>query len=205
MNSLSSPNALSAFRIASVPFLVAVFWLPDWAGVHPYAADIAAASLFGAAAISDFVDGWLARRHGWQTRLGAFLDPAADKMLVIAALLLLLDAERAAAAAVMLIVLREVVVSALREWAALTGIDAAVKVSSLGKWKTGMQMTAIPCLLAGDSVWRIFGIFVPVAAGHASPFVAAGEVFLWLSAALALWSMGQYCSAAWRAYKKSGA
>ena len=180
MNKFSFPNILSLLRLAAAPLLVAVFWLSQKSGGE---SGIVAAALFIVAAITDFIDGYWARRHNLQTRIGAFLDPVADKILVTTALLLLLDAGLAAAGACLLIIGREVFVSALREWAALSGINEAVRVSAIGKWKTATQMTAIPCLFLSD--WQ------PAAA-------MAGAILLWAAAALATWSMAEYCRAIWR-------
>lgn len=185
------PNWLSGGRAAAAPLLVAVFWLPEWSSVSPRAAGIAAASLFVVAAITDFLDGYCARKYGNQTRFGAFLDPAADKLLVVTSLLLLLEAERAAGIACILIIGREVLISALREWAASHGFSDAVKVSTSGKWKTGMQMTSIPCLFATDSE------FLPEIA-------MVGAILLWAAALLATWSMMTYARAAWRAHPNEG-
>ena len=180
------PNWLSAGRAAAAPLLVALFWLPQWSTVSLRAAGIAAASLFIVAAATDFFDGYWARKYSKQTRLGAFLDPAADKLLVVTSLLLLLEAERAAGGACLLIIGREVLISALREWAARDGFIDAVQVVSSGKWKAGVQMTAIPCLFAADME------FLPLIA-------EAGKILLWIAALLATWSMVIYARAAWRA------
>ncbi len=185
MNAFSFPNILSAARLAAAPLLAAVFWLPRWTDAPQAAADVAAAAVFAAAALTDFADGYWARRHRQQTPLGAFLDPLADKILVATALLLLVDAGSAPTAAVLLIVAREIFVSALREWAALAGTSGAVRVSAAGKWKTAMQMIAAPLLFLGGALWN--------------PHLAEiGAVLLWAAAALAVWSMAEYCRAAWR-------
>lgn len=186
MNTLSFPNILSATRLAAAPLLVAVFWLPQWTSVSSSAADIAAAAVFIVAAATDFADGYFARRHRQQTRLGAFLDPVADKILVATALLLLVDAGRASAAASLLIIVREIFVSALREWAALAGDEKRVRVSATGKWKTAAQMIAAPLLFVGGG-WTFA--------------LTAGAIFLWAAALLAVWSMAEYCRAVWQARK----
>lgn len=190
MNAFSFPNILSAARLAAAPILAAVFWLPRWTDAPQSAADVAAAAVFGIAALTDFADGYWARRHRQQTPLGAFLDPVADKILVATALLLLVDAGRAPAAAALLIIAREIFVSALREWAALGGVSGAVRVSAVGKWKTAMQMIAAPLLFLG-AAW--------------SPRVGeTGALFLWAAASLAVWSMAEYSRAAWRAREDAG-
>lgn len=182
MNAFSFPNLLSASRLAAAPLLAAIFWLPLWTETPQRIADFAAAALFLLAASTDFMDGYLARRTGRETRLGAFLDPVADKILVAAALIVLIEAERAAAVAGLLIITREIFVSALREWAALAGQDAAVRVSAAGKWKTAIQMIAVPCLFVGDELRFL-------------PFADIGNVALWAAAGLAVLSMAAYCFA----------
>lgn len=184
---ITPPNILSASRLAAAPVLAAVFWLPPHFGVSQTATDIAACAVFAVAALTDFIDGYWARKRKLQTRLGEFLDPVADKILVTTALLLLMDAERAPAAACLLIVAREIFVSALREWAAGAGTDA-VRVSALGKWKTATQMCAVLLLFIHDTVWQ-----------HTP---AVGETVLWVAAFLAAWSMIEYSRAAWLAQGK---
>lgn len=176
----SFPNILSASRLAAAPILAAAFWLPRWTETPQYWADIIAAIVFGAAALTDFADGYWARRQSQQSRFGAFLDPVADKILVATALLLLVEAGRASAIAALIIISREILVSALREWAALSGASSAVRVSAIGKWKTAAQMIAAPILFAGAA------LHIP----HAN---AIGGGFLWAAAALAAWSMAEYC------------
>ncbi|MGU9952004.1 MAG: CDP-diacylglycerol--glycerol-3-phosphate 3-phosphatidyltransferase [Gammaproteobacteria bacterium WSBS_2016_MAG_OTU1] len=188
MKLLTLPNILSMLRLVAAPLLALVFWLPSWTPIERDTANMIALVVFLLAAATDFVDGYLARKLNKQTALGKFLDPVADKILVITALLLLLEAGRAAGGACLLIIIREIFVSALREWAALFGHSETVKVSSLGKWKTALQMGAVGCLIAGDS----FAINAQM----------AGILFLWLAAALAVWSMGNYCWAAWKIYSR---
>ncbi len=185
MNNFSFPNALSLARLAAAPALAFVFWLPHWTATGENAAHAAAAVLFGLAALTDFIDGYWARKHRQHSRFGMFLDPVADKILVATALLLLLDAGKAPVAACLLIIGREIFVSALREWAAIGGIGDSLRVSAFGKWKTAAQMAAAPCLFAGG----VLG----------APVARAGEILLWAAAALSAWSMVEYCRAAWRA------
>ena len=195
---LSAPNILSALRLAAAPLLAAAFWIPQWGGT-PAAGDIAAFAVFAMAAATDFADGWLARKSGKQTQLGAFLDPVADKILVATALLLLLDAGRAAAGACLLIVGREILVSALREWSALSGRAAATKVSAMGKWKTGLQIAAVLFLFAADIADPMIAVWLEYENDSLQPIKNVGDVLLWSAAALALWSMADYGRAAWRA------
>ena len=172
----SFPNILTYLRLAALPLLAAVFWLPTEQAV----ADWAATVVFLSAALTDFLDGHLARKINQESKLGAFLDPVADKMLIIVALLLLIDAGRAPVLASMLIIGREVFVSALREWAALAGKSAAVRVSAAGKWKTATQMTAVALLFFGGNLGSM-------------ATVAVGEWVLWAAAVLSLWSLAVYC------------
>lgn len=175
----------------AAPGLVFVFWLPRWTEASAAFAAVSAAALFGLAAATDFIDGYWARKYRRQSRFGMFLDPVADKILVATALLLLVDAGSAPAAAALLIIAREIFVSALREWAAISGAGESLRVSAAGKWKTGAQMAAVPCLFAGE----VFGEFV----------ARAGAWLLWAAALLSAWSMAEYCRAAWAsAGKKNG-
>lgn len=173
------PNLLTLFRIAVIPVIVVVFYLPTiWAGQ-------AAAWLFLAATVTDFFDGWLARRWGQESPLGAFLDPVADKLLVGVVLVLLVQADPSVwmAVAAAVIIGREITISALREWMAELGKRAAVAVSYIGKVKTTAQMTALVLLLYSDP---IFGL----------PTYTIGFYLLWIAAVLTLWSMIVYLRAA---------
>ncbi|MBK1721931.1 CDP-diacylglycerol--glycerol-3-phosphate 3-phosphatidyltransferase [Thiocystis violacea] len=174
------PNILTMLRIVLIPVFVAVFYVEEpWA---PYAA----AAVFGAAALTDWLDGYLARRLGQTSPLGAFLDPVADKLMVAVALVVLLQADPRILIAlpVMVIIGREITVSALREWMAEIGARAAVAVSNLGKIKTTAQMISIVLLILRDSVFGpwVYGI---------------GIVLLYVAAILTLWSMVLYMMAAW--------
>jgi len=142
--------------------------------------------VFLVAAITDWVDGYLARRLGQTSRFGAFLDPVADKLMVAAALVLLVEADPrpSLSIAALIIIGREITISALREWMAELGARAKVAVSMVGKFKTAAQMTAIVLLLYQAP---LLGMDV----------YAAGLVLLYLAAALTLWSMLVYLHAAW--------
>lgn len=141
---MTVPMFLTWLRIAAIPLLVIVFLFLPAEIARP-----AAAWLFGLAALTDFLDGYLARRWNQQSAFGAFLDPVADKLIVAVALVLLVysDGDLPVVIATTVIIGREVFVSALREWMAGRGISAAVKVSQLGKVKTVTQMVAILFLL----------------------------------------------------------
>jgi CDP-diacylglycerol--glycerol-3-phosphate 3-phosphatidyltransferase len=182
---MNIPNTLTLLRIALIPLFVALFWLPfEWT-------NLAAAGVFLLAAITDWLDGYLARRLGQTSRLGAFLDPVADKLIVCVALVLLLqrDPTIALAVPVLVIVGREITVSALREWMAELGARNQVSVSGLGKLKTITQMVALVLMIARDSVWGL-------------PLYVLGFTALYASAALTLWSMMVYLRAAWPALTK---
>ena len=160
---------LTWFRIAAIPSIAALFYLPySWA--HP-----AAGLVFGAAALTDWLDGWVARRFNQSSSFGAFLDPVADKLLVIAALLLLVQAnpEMVLTLVAIVIIGREVAVSALREWMAALGQRGRVNVIQLAKYKSTGQMVALSCMLYKEPLWIL-------------PTYEFGYVLLLLSAALTL-------------------
>ena len=173
-------NKLTLFRITLVPLLILVFYLPfQWS--YPVASFI-----FTVAAITDWLDGYVARRYDQSTAFGAFLDPVADKLMVAVALVLLVGVHANAWMTIpaAIIIGREIVISALREWMAELGKRASIAVSYIGKVKTTVQMIAIIVLLAFDpqqpSIWTLIG--------HLTLYVAAG---------LTLWSMILYIKAAW--------
>lgn len=173
-------NTLTMFRIVAIPLFAICFFLPFDGARH------AAALLFGFAAITDLLDGYVARRFNQATAFGAFLDPVADKLIVATALVLLTQAHPRLDLAIIaaIIIGREITVSALREWMASMGDKASVKVSFIAKIKTTLQMFGLAFL-----IWRdeLFGIeLFPV--GFALLFVAAG---------LTMWSMWVYLRAAW--------
>ncbi|TDT41459.1 CDP-diacylglycerol--glycerol-3-phosphate 3-phosphatidyltransferase [Halospina denitrificans] len=175
---MNLPNILTVSRIILIPALVLVFFMPfHWAYM-------ASAVVFAIAAITDWLDGFLARRWDQSTPLGAFLDPVADKLIVSVALALLIHDYGSLFLTIPAIVIigREIVISALREWMAEMGKRASVAVSYIGKLKTGFQMVAIVLLLA----------YPP-----GEPVARAGLVILAIAAALTLWSMSVYLKAAW--------
>ena len=145
------PNLLTWQRILAIPLLVCVYLVPfDAWGEH--SRNLVATILFILASITDWLDGWLARRLGQQTELGAFLDPVADKLLVCVALVMLLDLGRINAGIAIIIIGREITISALREWMASIGARKSVAVNWMGKVKTVVQMLAIPMLLYHDPI-----------------------------------------------------
>jgi cardiolipin synthase len=181
---LSLPMLLTWARIAMVPLVVGVFYLPD-AWVAPSVKNVTACSLFTLAAITDAFDGYLARRYGQTSQLGAFLDPVADKLMVCAALVVLLGLGRIDALVALVIIGREIAVSALREWMAQIGASRSVAVSSLGKIKTVAQMIAIPVLLFHDPLFGVIDL---------RPL---GTALIYLAAVLTTYSMLYYLKLAW--------
>ena len=174
------PNLLTLLRIGLIPVFVAVFYLPV-----PWARTVCAI-IFTLAALTDWLDGYLARRWGQTSPLGAFLDPVADKLMVAVALVLLVQAEASMLLALpaAVIIGREITVSALREWMAEIGARATVAVSMAGKLKTTVQMVSIVLLILGSPV---FGV----------PVAFAAIALLYVAALLTLWSMILYLRAAW--------
>jgi CDP-diacylglycerol--glycerol-3-phosphate 3-phosphatidyltransferase/cardiolipin synthase len=173
------PTALTWLRIVLIPVFVAIYYLPDdW--MSPSMRNWTAMWVFSVAAITDWLDGWLARRWGQTSAFGAFLDPVADKLMVAAALILLVQLNRADAWLAIIIIGREIAISALREWMAQLGKSKNVAVALVGKVKTVAQMTAIIALL----LWE------PVIPGVSTPLL--GTVALWIAAILTLWSMFHY-------------
>jgi len=171
-------------RIVMIPFLVAVYYFPD-AWVAPGTKNLLACALFTIAAVTDAFDGYFARKFGLTSRLGAFLDPVADKLMVCAALIVLLELGRVNALVALVIIGREITVSALREWMAQIGASENVAVNSVGKFKTIVQMVAIPVLLYHDP---LFGVL------EVRPL---GTVLIYLAALLTIYSMLLYLRLAW--------
>lgn len=182
---LTLPTLLTLSRIVAIPLIVLVFYLPL---ATPHANWIAA-GLFVLFAITDWLDGYLARKLGQTSAFGAFLDPVADKFLVCAALLLLVHLQRIDVFVALIIIGREIAISALREWMAQIGATRSVAVHMIGKVKTTVQMVAIPFLLFDGSVLGLF---------HARP---VGQVLLWIAAILTVWSMVYYMQKAAQAIK----
>lgn len=183
---LTLPTILTLFRIALLPVIVVVFYLPEYFPATRSWSNLAAAGIFIAAAITDWLDGWIARRYNMSSAFGAFLDPVADKLMVAVALFLIVQQNPSALMAVAsaVIVGREISISALREWMAELGKRAAVGVAWVGKFKTVMQIVAIVvCLHQRDfPELRLYRI---------------GEGLLVVAAALTIWSAIVYVRAAW--------
>ncbi len=190
---LNTPNLLTLLRLMLVPVFIVVYHLPF------ASAPLLTTALFVLAAVTDWLDGYLARRLKQSSAFGAFLDPVADKLMVLSALILLVSDDgvleqvwdrRVFAVVVLIILGRELAISALREWMAELGKRASVAVSVIGKLKTIGQMLAIPFLLYQQP---LFGV----------PVFAVGEMLLYLAAGLTLWSMAVYLRAAWPEFERS--
>jgi CDP-diacylglycerol--glycerol-3-phosphate 3-phosphatidyltransferase len=190
---LTVPTILTLLRIVLIPVLVLMFYLPyQWS-------NFASAAVFALAAVTDWLDGWIARRYHQYSAFGAFLDPVADKLMVAVALFLIVQGHptpwMAFWAAV--IVGREIAVSALREWMAELGQRARVKVAAIGKIKTVVQMVALLCLLYSVTPDRP----PRPQPWMGEPIFHVGDWLLAAAALLTLWSGVQYLRAAWPALK----
>ena len=148
---LNAPNLVTFSRIILIPLLIGIFYMP----LQTETQNLAATVLFIFAGITDWLDGYLARRLNQMSAFGAFLDPVADKLIVVAALLALLYLNRVDMIVALIIVGREIAISALREWMAKMGQAASVAVAFIGKLKTVAQMVAIPLLLFHDPLWGL--------------------------------------------------
>jgi CDP-diacylglycerol--glycerol-3-phosphate 3-phosphatidyltransferase/cardiolipin synthase len=177
------PILLTWLRIVAIPLFVAVLYFPeDWLSERQ--ANVISMWIFIVAAITDWADGYLARKWNQTTSFGAFLDPVADKLMVTAALIVLSEKGLVDPFASLIIIGREITISALREWMAHLGQSKNVAVNILGKVKTVTQLVAIPFLLFNGV---LFGLF------HTNP---VGRVLIWAAAIITLWSMVVYLKAA---------
>lgn len=185
---LNLANMLTLFRIAAIPVVVVCFYAP-FEDARPVAA-----ILFGIAAVTDLIDGWIARRFNQMSRFGEFLDPVADKLMVVIVLVMLVQAQSSLWEDIiaMIIIGREITVSALREWMASIGERATVKVQWSGKIKTTLQMFGI-----GFMVFQmpLFGIDI----------YKVGFILLVGAAIMTIWSMFVYLKAAWPSISKDEA
>jgi CDP-diacylglycerol--glycerol-3-phosphate 3-phosphatidyltransferase len=173
---LTIPTLLTWARIAAIPLIIGVYYL-QW----PMATkNLVATSLFVLFALTDWLDGYLARKLNQSSAFGAFLDPVADKFLICASLLVLLEQGRVGAVVALIIIGREIAISALREWMAQIGASRSVAVHMLGKLKTVAQMVAIPFLLYDGG---LFG-FIDTRLW--------GTALIWIAAVLTVWSMVYY-------------
>ena len=177
---LTLPTAITLFRIGLIPLFVVVFYLPfSWSNV-------AATAIFFLASVSDWVDGYLARSMHQETSFGAFLDPVADKLMVVVVIVLLVEANPSIFVALpsIIIVAREISVSALREWMAQLGSSTTVRVSFIGKSKTMAQMLALGFMIFSEPLMGL-------------PAFEIGLVIYYVAAILTIMSMVIYLRAAW--------
>ena len=170
------PTLLTWARIVAIPLIIGIFYLP----VDPATRNLTATVLFVTVALTDWADGYLARRLNQTSSFGAFLDPVADKFLICAALLVLLYLTRVDAIIAFIIIGREIAISALREWMAQIGASRSVAVHMLGKVKTATQMVAIPFLLYDGALFGVIDTHL------------WGTALIWIAAVLTVWSMVYY-------------
>src|SRR5476649_2424957 len=188
------PNLLTWLRILLIPLFVGIFYFEkSWVSLPDQ--NLVATVIFTLAAITDWFDGWLARKLNQMSAFGAFLDPVADKLMVAAALIILLQLGRLGdlgAIITLIIIGREIAISALREWMAQIGASKSVAVSYIGKIKTTLQMMAIPLLLFHDILLGAVDTQI------------SGERLLLVACLLTVWSMFYYLRLAWPMIKEKG-
>lgn len=173
------PIALTWLRVAAIPLLVSIFYLPSsWLSM--FDKNVLATGIFIFAAVTDWLDGYLARRMKQESAFGQFLDPVADKLIVAAALLVLLNMDRVQVWVALVIIGREITISALREWMAQVGASKSVAVHMVGKLKTTAQLVAIPFLLFNGTLFGWLNAAL------------VGTWLIWIAAFLTLWSMFYY-------------
>ncbi len=185
------PNTLTWARVIAIPLLVAVFYLP--LGLTEFQRNWITTTIFVAAALTDWLDGWLARKWNQTSPFGEFLDPVADKLMVCTALVALIELGRLDPIIGLIIIGREITISALREWMASVGARTNVAVNWMGKAKTIAQMVAVPFLLYYDT---LFGGLIDTRIW--------GLVLVWVAAVLTVVSMVVYLRAAWPELQKRG-
>ncbi|MEY4751633.1 MAG: CDP-diacylglycerol--glycerol-3-phosphate 3-phosphatidyltransferase [Pseudomonadota bacterium] len=173
---LTLPTLLTWARIVAIPLIVGLYALP-W---ERTTVNLAATVLFVVIALTDWLDGWLARKLNQTSSFGAFLDPVADKLLVCATLLVLLQLDRVNALVGLVIIGREIAISALREWMAQIGASRSVAVHMIGKLKTTAQMLAIPFLLYDGHLFGVIDTHL------------WGTLFIYVASVLTVWSMVYY-------------
>ena len=186
---LNIPNNLTLFRIALIPCLILVFYLSDDT-LSAYQKNLTATLIFLFAAITDWLDGYLARKLNQTSDFGAFIDPVADKLIVIAALILLVELGRVESIIAFIIIAREFTISSLREWMAMLGKSGSIAVAFIGKLKTTLQMIAILFLLYSENI-----LFFPIA--------LIGKILIYIAALLTIISMIYYLKIAFKILKKN--
>ena len=182
------PNNLTLLRIALIPCLILVFYLSDQT-LSLYQKNLTATLIFLFAAITDWLDGYFARRLNQTSDFGAFIDPVADKLIVIAALILLVELGRVESIVAFIIIAREFTISSLREWMAMLGKSGSIAVAFIGKLKTTLQMIAILFLLYSENI-----LFFPVA--------LIGKILIYIAALLTIISMIYYLKIAFKILKE---
>ena len=175
------PTLMTITRIAAIPLIVGLFYLPIETADKNFWATV----MFVVFALTDWLDGYLARKLNQSSAFGAFLDPVADKFLVCASLLVLVHLDRADVLVALIIIGREIAISALREWMAQIGASRSVAVHMLGKLKTTVQLVAIPFLLYDGYLFDLIDTAL------------WGTVLIWVAAVLTVWSMVYYLQKAW--------
>ena len=187
---LNIPNLLTWARIVLIPLFVGAFYAPEtWLTLAEQ--NLIATCIFVVAAITDWFDGWLARRLEQTSAFGAFLDPVADKLMVAAALIVLVQLDRVDAIIAIIIIGREIAISALREWMAKIGAARSIAVSFVGKIKTTAQMIAVPMLLYRGALLGINMLWL-------------GTLLIDVAAVLTLWSMAYYLKKVWPIISERG-
>ena len=175
------PTLMTLARIAAIPLIVGLFYLP----IDTAERNLWATVMFVLFALTDWLDGYLARKLNQSSAFGAFLDPVADKFLVCASVLILVHLGRADVLVALIIIGREIAISALREWMAQIGASRSVAVHVLGKLKTMVQMVAIPFLLYDGTLLGVIDTAL------------WGTVLIWIAGVLTVWSMVYYLQKAW--------
>ena len=193
---INVPNVITMSRIILIPLIIGLYYLPsDWLSLENK--NLAATAVFILAAVTDWLDGYMARRLNQMSAFGAFLDPVADKLIVVGALVVLLYLGRVDALVALIVIGREIAISALREWMAQIGASKSVAVNQLGKVKTACQMVAIPMLLYSGPLQ--FG-----AGGFVIDTRVWGLWLIYLAAILTIWSMLYYMKLAWPQIRERG-
>jgi CDP-diacylglycerol--glycerol-3-phosphate 3-phosphatidyltransferase len=185
---LNIPNNLTLLRIAMIPCFILVFYISDNI-LSLYQKNLIATLIFLLAAITDWLDGYLARKLNQTSDFGAFIDPVADKLIVIAALILLVQLNRIDSIVAFIIIAREFTISSLREWMATLGKSGSIAVAFIGKLKTTMQMIAILFLLYYENI-----LFIPI--------VLIGKILIYIAALLTIISMIYYLKIAFKILKE---
>jgi CDP-diacylglycerol--glycerol-3-phosphate 3-phosphatidyltransferase len=177
---LTIPTIMTWARIAAIPLIVGVFYLPLYWPIEPPTCNLVATVLFVVSAVTDWLDGYLARKLNQVSSFGAFLDPVADKILVCASVLILVHLRRTDVFVALIIIGREIAISALREWMAQIGASKSVKVHMIGKLKTTVQMIAIAFLLFDGMLFGVINTH------------DWGVWLIWAAAVMTVWSMAYY-------------